>query len=122
LGAVGALAIGVVVQPAAAAADQEAAQYEDRDRREQRVHDADADAAQHAGRVADPAGQRGGLLLELARDVVVGLEVAQPVVALHERREVAGVLGKVLRQVVGLLDDRRDQGGEDQAGNQDQPQ
>ena len=65
---------------------------------EQRVDDADADVAEHAGGVAEPRGQLGGLLLELARDVVVLLELAQPVVLLDEVRQVARVVGQRLRR------------------------
>jgi hypothetical protein len=95
-------------------------QHEDRDRREDRVDDAEADVAQHAGRVAEPLGELLRLLLQLAGEVVVLLELAQLVVVVDEVRELLRVFRQVVDEVVGLRHDRRHEQADERERSEDQ--
>src|SRR5215218_1889793 len=61
------LAIRDPVEPAAAGAEHEQAQHEDRDAREDGVHEPEADVGEDPSGVADAPGQRARLLLQLGR-------------------------------------------------------
>ena len=110
------------VGPAAAAGDDEDAQDEDVDQREDRVDEAEADVAQHLGRVADLGRQLVGLLLQLAGQVVLVVELAQPLVLVDVVLDVVGVVGQVLDEVGALGDQRRDDERGQPDRHEDQPE
>ena len=69
---------------------------------EDRVDDADPDVAEGAGGVGDLLGQLLRLLLELAGDVVVVVEVVERLVLLDVVLDVLDVLRRVVGEVLGL--------------------
>jgi hypothetical protein len=110
------------VGPTSPVAQQEGGQHEDRDQREGRVDDPEAHVAQRPGRAAQAPRQLARLLLELARDVVVLVQLAQAVVLAHELGHVARVLRHVVGEVVRLGDQRRDDQGDQERGDRQQAQ
>ena len=93
---------------------------EDRDAGEDRVDQPQADVGEDARRRRRPAGQRARLLLQLGRDVVVLLQLAQPLVLRDELLQVGDVRGQVVDQQVELLDHGRHEQRREQHGHQDQ--
>ena len=81
-----------------------------------RREDPDGDGLQGARRVAEPARQARGLLLELLRDVVLVVVLAQRVV----RADVVDVAGDVVRERLHLVDDRRHHDEADQEDREEE--
>ncbi len=109
------------VDPGPAAAEQERGEHEDREQREQRVHDAEPDVAEHVGRVADPPREPLGLLLQLLGDVVVLLQSAQRRVPVGELAHVLRVRGRSWMRLFPCVDERRDDQHADPDGISSRP-
>ena len=80
----------------------------------------DADVAQGAGGVGDLLGQLLRLAPELGGDVVVLVQVVEGLVVVDVVVDVLDVLGRVVRQVLDLADQRRDQQRPEPDRDQDQ--